>query len=333
MAMGCDASCCQRMGPGQSWQEVAWGQPGCPGGSRSSESARTLQVVPASSLTQGCRCQAALCQVRDQLEMDSEPGWMAEAGGRSLLWSPSQSPAHGRSHMHTQGHLASLGTRNGGISGQAEVAQPWGSCCGVSPSMSRGCHLTCAGPLPALPWVGMQRWAGMHPERRIPHSTASTCCFNGSHRDRDTFNGVWAWSQPGTSSDFPQDTWPGCAATAPTGTAPTIPVPTTAPSAQTGASPLPWGWSSLKGKMRGWWDNGTHRSTPQRGEGMEGCGDMSLWGEGPWRWERKGLEEPGGAHGGTGALESEGRREGTDGWTDGGMEGGMEGHRNEGTDK
>lgn len=120
VAVGRDARCCQRMGPGQSWQEVAWGQPGCPGGSRSSESAQTLRVVPASSLTQGCRRQAALCQVCDQLETDSEPGWMAEAGGRSLLWSP----AHGRSHFHTRGHLASLGTGNGGIGGRAEVAQP-----------------------------------------------------------------------------------------------------------------------------------------------------------------------------------------------------------------
>lgn len=46
VARGCGASCSQSMGPGQSWQEVAWGQPGCPGGSRSSESAQTLRVVP-----------------------------------------------------------------------------------------------------------------------------------------------------------------------------------------------------------------------------------------------------------------------------------------------
>lgn len=181
VTVGCDARCCQGMGPGQSWQEVAWGQPGCPGGSRSSESARTLRVVPASSLTQGCRCQAALCQVRDRLEMDSEPGWMAEAGGRSLLWSPARSPAHDRSHIHTWGHLASLGTGDGGIGGRAEVAQPWGSCCGVSPGKSRGCHPMCGRSPACSAWPGadpaLGRDAGMgrnapgtaHPPRHRRH--------------------------------------------------------------------------------------------------------------------------------------------------------------------
>lgn len=158
------------------------------------------------------------------------------------------------------------------------------------PQASLGGVTRCvAGPLPALPgldrilpWVGMQGWAGTHLERHIPHGTTGTCRFNGSHRDRDTFNGVWAWSQCGTSSDFPQDTWPGCAAAAPTSTAATIPAPTTAPSVQTGASPLPWGWSSLEGKTRGQWDSETHHGTPRRGEGMEGCGDMSLWDGGLW---------------------------------------------------
>lgn len=147
--------CCQRTGPGQSWQELAWGQPGCPGGTRSPESAQPLpgRVVPVAVavLTQRCGCQVAPCQACDWLQADAETGLMAEGwqvpGSVPIsVPSPSQEP-----HPHA-GSFPITGDWEWWHWWPGRGARTWRSYSGVAPvcpQQVQGCHPVC-GRSPAI---------------------------------------------------------------------------------------------------------------------------------------------------------------------------------------
>lgn len=213
--------------------------------------------------------------------------------------------------------------------------QPWQSCSEValvSPGKYGGVTWCVAGPLPGSAWPGAGSGAGMArkaPELASPPGTAARTRLMGHTVTRTHLMGSGLGAGMGTSFDFPRGdmAWMRAAArrcrqagTDCCGcTTETSSVPTTAPSAQTGASLVSWrsqveqlcgadGWSV---------GHGTHHSIPR---GVRGDGEIlghippgqesMVEGDSGER-ERKSQEGPCGLSRGSRAWQGEGRRGGT----------------------